>query len=575
MPSLRVKNSYTNQLETFQPLDAAGKRVTMYVCGPTVYSFAHIGNFRSFLLGDLLRRVLEREGYEVRQVMNITDVGHMTEDHIADAEGEDKLAKAARELGSDPYSVAGHFENAFIEDAKTLRLRNYQPDEAEQRELHPQATRHVPHMLAMVQRLLERDFAYLDDDGQVYFEISKFPEYGKLSGKDIDELQDGARVAVRSGKRDPRDFALWKVDGKHLMQWDPHSAEGWPEGDYELFKGLCPDGVDERIKKGFPGWHIECSAMSQAHLGDAIDFHTGGEDNIFPHHECEIAQCYGAEGGTVPAPDGAGDAGEPRKTFARYWVHGRHLLVDNRKMSKRDGTFFTVRDLFDPVAAERPELVPQLKEVGFADGSVPANVLRYALLSNQYTQPMNFSFDVLNQSRSGVERLQSLHDRLRELAGDADAAGASAQVTELVAKSDAAFGEALCDNLNMPNALAAVFGFVRETNAAEFDGADAAAALAFLYRIDEILDVLDLRVRTGVIASDRIAALIEQGGLPTGDELAGADSVDTDRIELFAAQRQASRKQKDYAQADQIRDELKRLGIAIEDIPAGVRWKLV
>lgn len=315
--------------------------------------------------------------------------------------------------------------------------------------------------------------------------------------------------------------------------------------------------------------------MSQAHLGDAIDFHTGGEDNIFPHHECEIAQSYGAAGGTVPAPDGADDAGQPRKTFARFWVHGRHLLVDNRKMSKRDGTFFTVRDLFDPVDAGRPELVAKLEAVGFANGTVPPNVLRYALLSNQYTQPMNFGFDILGQARANVGRLQSVHDRLRELAGDAEPGGASAEVSELIAKADAGFGGALCDNLNMPNALAAVFGFVREANQRELRGADAAAALQFLYRLDGILDVLDRRVRTGVITKERIAELIGQGGLPTGDELAGAASVDSERIELFAAQRQAARKQKDYAQADQIRDELKRLGVAIEDIPAGVRWKLV
>jgi len=575
MASLRVKNSYTNQIEAFQPLDEAGKRVTMYVCGPTVYSYAHIGNFRSFLMGDLLRRVLERQGYEVREVMNITDVGHMTEDHIADATGEDKLAKAARTLGKDPYTVAGYFEKAFIEDAKILRLRNYAGDEADQRELHPKATRHVPEMLAMVQKLIERGYAYVDDIGQVYFEIATFPDYGKLSGKDIDELQEGARVAVREGKKDPRDFALWKVDPKHLMQWDPHSPDGWPEGDYERFQKLCPQGMDERVKKGFPGWHIECSAMSQAHLGDSIDIHTGGEDNLFPHHECEIAQCYGASGDSVPAPAGSGDAGAMRKTFARYWVHGRHLLVDNRKMSKRDGSFYTVRDLLDPQEAGRSDLVPKLEATGFDDGKVPATVLRYALLSNQYTQPMNFSFDLLAQAKASVDRLQSLHDRLRELAGDADPAAAAGEVKQLCETSDAAFGDALCDNLNMPNALAAVFAFVREANQRKLEGADAAAALVQLNRIDAVVDVLDRRVRTGVITSERIAELIDAGGLPSDDELTGLDAIEPARIELFAAQRQAARKHKDYAQADQIRDELKRLGIAIEDIGAGVRWKLI
>lgn len=216
MSVLKLKNTYTRTLEVFQPLDAHG-RVTMYSCGPTVYSHQHIGNFRSYLMADILRRVLERNGYEVRQVMNITDVGHMTEDHLADAGGEDKLAKAARELGSDPYKVAAHFEAAFFEDAKALRLRIFQGGEADDRALHPQATRHVPEMLAMIHKLLERGYAYIVDSGEVYFEVTRFPEYGELSGKKIDELEAGARVEVRGEKKDPRDFALWKVDTKHLM----------------------------------------------------------------------------------------------------------------------------------------------------------------------------------------------------------------------------------------------------------------------------------------------------------------------------------------------------------------------
>src|SRR5262245_34011382 len=205
---LRLKNTLTKSTESFVPLDANGA-VLLYSCGPTVYSYAHIGNFRSFLLADLLRRVLERSGYRVRHVMNITDVGHMTEDHLADATGEDKLSKAARELGWDPFAVAAHYERAFVDDAKLLRLRNYSGSDADDRSLHPQATRHIAEMLAMIQVLVEREFAYIDSTGQVYFEVSKFPEYGALSGKVMDELELGARVAVREEKRDPRDFALW------------------------------------------------------------------------------------------------------------------------------------------------------------------------------------------------------------------------------------------------------------------------------------------------------------------------------------------------------------------------------
>jgi len=258
---LRLTNTHSKTQEEFQPLSADGS-VRLYSCGPTVYSFAHIGNFRTFLMSDLLRRVLERTGHRVRHVMNITDVGHMTQDHLADAHGEDKLAKAARELGWDPYHVAQHFLTAFEADARALRLRNYSGAEASDPTLHPRATRYIPEMLALIQKLLERNHAYADSAGQVYFSIETFPEYGKLSGKVLEELEAGARVEVREEKRDPRDFALWKSDPHHLMQWD------------------SPWG------RGFPGWHIECSAMSRALLGEGtLDIHTGGEDNIFPHHE--------------------------------------------------------------------------------------------------------------------------------------------------------------------------------------------------------------------------------------------------------------------------------------------------
>src|SRR4051794_25957711 len=233
MVTLRLKNTYTKAIEAFEPLDPARRTVTLYSCGPTVYSHAHIGNFRTFLMGDLLRRVLERNGYRVRHVMNITDVGHMTQDHLADAHGEDKLAKAARELGWDPYQVAEHFMRAFVADAGSLRFRNYGPGEADDPALHPRATAFIPEMLALIQKLLEGDHAYADSLGQVYFSIATFPEYGRLSGTVLDELEVGARVEVREEKRDPRDFALWKVDPKHLMQWDPHAPDGWPTGDWE------------------------------------------------------------------------------------------------------------------------------------------------------------------------------------------------------------------------------------------------------------------------------------------------------------------------------------------------------
>ena len=604
MSVLKLKNTYTKAIEVFQPLDPEGKRVTMYSCGPTVYSFAHIGNFRSFLMSDVLRRVLERNQYEVRQVMNITDVGHMTQDDIADATGEDKLSKAARELGWDPYKVAEYFEAAFVEDAKQLRMRNYTGDDADDKALHPRAARHVAEMLVMIQELIKRDFAYVDSTGQVYFEIGKFPEYGSLSGKVLEDLEVGARVAVSGEKRDPRDFYLWKVDEKHLMQWDPHGPEGWPDGDYEHFKELAPEGVDKRIKPGFPGWHIECSAMSRAHLGQVFDIHTGGEDNIFPHHECEIAQSYGAMGGTVPAPHGAADEGSVRKTFARYWVHGRHLLVNNRKMSKRDGTFFTVRDLLDPRGNDREDVARQLVKLGFVDGAVAANVLRYALSCNQYTQPVNFTFDLLAQARSSVERLQTRLDKLREeIEAGADSAGpASDRVLELVANAEDEFDNALNDNLNTPNALAAVFKFVGALNQMELSRADSQEALRLMESFDQVFDVLDHGKRSGLISREQVDGwldlkslpakaaelagwarttdrealreLLAAGKLPQLDDLSPVESMDAEMIELFAAVRQAARKAKDFTQADAVRDELKKRGVAIEDTPKGLRWIL-
>lgn len=602
MSVLKLKNTYTKRLEVFQPLDPKGERVTMYTCGPTVYGFAHIGNFRSFLMADILRRTLERAGYEVRQVMNITDVGHMTEDHLADAAGEDKLAVAARKLGSDPFKVAAHFEDAFAQDARALRLKLYQGGEAGDPALHPRATRHIPEMLHAIQKLVDEGFAYVVGSGEVYFEVSKFPEYGQLSGKVLEDLEAGARVEVRDDKRDPRDFALWKVDPKHLMQWDPHSEKGWDSADWKRYRELLPDGVDASIKSGFPGWHIECSAMSRAHLGHTIDIHTGGEDNIFPHHECEIAQSYGAYKTCVHGPHGAPDEGSQRKTFARYWVHGRFLLVNNRKMSKRDGTFFTLKDLLDPRKEGRSELAAELEKSGFPGGRVPANVLRFALIANQYTQPMNFSLESLAAARAGVERIQTRFDKLREVVGDnRDSSGvASDHVLDLVNRAETEFDDALNDNLNTPNAVAAVFKAVGELNTMTLGPAEAREALRLLDSFDEVLDVLDRSERSGLITRDQVqlwlepeslrakaAALhhwaeapdreqlwerIEAGQLPAFEELAPVEGMDGAMVELFVAIRQNARKSKDFKVADGIRDDLKRRGITIEDTPQGFRW---
>ena len=561
MRQLRLKNTYTGQIETFEPLDPAKKEVSIYSCGPTVYSYAHIGNFRSFLFADVLRRTLTRRGYAVRQVMNITDVGHMTQDHVADASGEDKLSRAARELGTDPYTVAKFFEDAFVEDAKTLGLSIYQGDEAANPDLHPRATHHVPEMLAMIQTLLDRGFAYVVPSGEVYFEVAKFADYGKLSGKVLDDLEAGARVAVREEKKDPRDFALWKVDDKHLMLWDPHGPEGWPPGDYERYQKLLPGGIDARVKRGFPGWHIECSAMSKAHLATTIDIHTGGEDNIFPHHECEIAQSQGAHG--VP--------------LARYWVHGRHLLVNNRKMSKSEGTFFTVRDLLDPAGSKRPELAKDLQAIGFEGGRATAQALRFALVSTPYTQPMNFGMDVLGQARASVERLQSSMTRLRELAGDATGGEPNASLVATVNEKLAAFDDALDDNLNTANAVAAWFELVTALNQREKEmtPADARFALDATLGLNAVLGVLDLRTRSGLVQIAAMDATLASGGAPSVDVASvGEGPLDGAATEALILARHAARKAKDFAKADAIRDLFKARGVLIEDVKGAVRWKL-
>jgi cysteinyl-tRNA synthetase len=599
---LRITNTYSKSLEEFRPLGADGEPVRLYSCGPTVYSFAHIGNFRTFLLADLLRRVLERTGYRVHHVMNITDVGHMTVDHLADAGGEDKLAKAARELGWDPYHVAQHFLTAFLADARTLRLRNFTGVEAEDPALHPRATAFVPEMLALIQRLLQRDHAYTDGAGQVYFSIASFPEYGRLSGKVLEDLESGARVEVREEKRDPRDFALWKVDAAHLMQWDPQSPEGWPPEDWQRLQRLLPDGVDARVKKGFPGWHIECSAMALACLGETIDLHTGGEDNIFPHHECEIAQSCGALDVTVPGPP---EAPEPRRSFARYWVHGRHLLVENRKMSKRDGTFYTVRDLLDPAGEGRAELGERLEAAGFAGGRVSAQVLRLTLLWGHYRKPLNFSFDLLTQSRNAVVRLQSLYDRAFEAAA-ASVAGESApsvEVREAIEGGLAAFDAALAEDLDLERGMAALLDLVSRLNQLELAPADGRQVVAALENADGILDIL-VRKRIGLLERDRLArwsdaafvkeraaalmawaampgraaflAALTAGGLPPAAELlasAAGEELDDDMVELLIAARQAARKARDFPAADALRAHLRTHGIVIEDLATGIRWK--
>ncbi|MBI4568478.1 MAG: cysteine--tRNA ligase [Planctomycetes bacterium] len=411
--AIRLFNSYSHALEEFHPVEPG--KVRMYNCGPTVYNYAHIGNFRSFLLADLLRRFLAFSGLEVKQVMNITDVGHLTEDHLE--AGQDKVLVEAMRTGKGPAEVARFYEAAFIEDARRLRL--LEPF------ARPRATDFVPRMIEMIAALLAKGYAYVVD-GEVYYDVSRFPAYGRLSGNTLASLEENARVAFNEKKRRQHDFALWKRDDKHLMQWD------------------APWG------RGFPGWHIECSAMSTHYLGDTLDLHTGGEDNIFPHHECEIAQSEAFTG----------------KPFCRCWLHARYLLVDGRKMSKSLGNFHTVRDILEK-------------------GHAP-EALRLSLLATHYRQNMNFTLAGLEESRARVASWQRVVDNLES----APAGPATPRVAAAAERSLAAFAQALADDLNISAALAAVDDFRRETNSAGPTRSDAPLVKDTMRRFDEVLALL-------------------------------------------------------------------------------------
>lgn len=427
---IRFYNTLTRRLEPFKPLTPPD--VYMYNCGPTVYDFAHIGNFRSFTFADVLRRFLELTGCRVHQVMNLTDVGHMTEDQLADGAGQDKMQLAAQRLKEakksgqapvqnpdDPYQVAEFYIKAFLEDAKLLGL-----EIADEYPQHmPRATQFVPQMQAMIKRLIESGHAYVAADGAVYYSVESFPAYGQLSGNTLDKLRGGAGGRIlaehQAQKRHPADFLLWKPDPSHIMKWD------------------SPWGA------GYPGWHIECSAMAMTLLGrETIDIHTGGEDNIFPHHECEIAQSAGATG----------------KPFARYWLHARYLMVEGAKMSKSKGNFYTLRDLM-------------------AKGIDP-RVIRYELLRSHYRANLNFTFKGLEDSASAVRKLRDTAANLEKQSGG------KATDVDLSHPALSAFAQALADDLNTAGALGPLFKWLGEPHP------DAAEAMGVLRKVDGVLNVL-------------------------------------------------------------------------------------
>jgi cysteinyl-tRNA synthetase len=426
---MRFHNTLTKTKETFESLYPG--KVGMYTCGPTVYDYAHIGNFRAYVFSDTIRRLLEHEGYEVRLIKNITDVGHLTEDDLAQGDsGEDKVARKAAAEKKTPEAIARFYEEAFKSDEERMNIIPAQ--------FFPRATAHIPHIIRMVETLITNGHAY-EVNGNVFYDVTSFPNYGRLSGNTLENLKIGARLEEHPDKRNPWDFALWlSAPKEHLMRWPS------PWGD------------------GYPGWHIECSAMSLEYLGDTLDIHTGGEDHIFPHHEAEIAQ---SEGTT-------------RKPFSRFFMHERHMLVDGEKMSKSKGNFYTLQDIVD-------------KEYSPMD-------LRLLYLSAHYRSQMNFTWDSLSQARKNRESLAMMRERLTsapEMAG-----------TDVAAEPKTAFLAAMQDDLNTPLALSALLSFANRTNASldRNEPFNTIAARAFL---DEALSLFGMRFETTVL-SEKVQELI-------------------------------------------------------------------
>ena len=475
MTPVRLHNTMTSRVEEFVPIEKG--HVRMYTCGPTVHDFAHIGNFRTFLFEDLLRRVLKQNGFRVTQVMNLTDV-------------EDRIIKKAADQGLKIDEFTEPYIEAFFEDLDTLRIQRA--------EHYPRATRHINEMVSLIEILNEKGHTYVSD-GSTYFRISTFPRYGALSHLDASGLKAGARVDVDDyGKDDPRDFALWKARKT--------GEEGW----------------DTPLGSGRPGWHIECSAMSMKYLGESFDIHTGGVDNIFPHHENEIAQSEAATG----------------KQFVRYWLHAQHLQdAVGEKMSKRLKNFSTLRDLL-------------------AEGHQP-RAIRYSLLTGaHYRSPLAFSADVLKAAEGAVRRLDEFALRLSPsrlsdepisqqapspLAGEGRGGGFE-QVRQR-------WDDALRDDLNLPAAVGHLFDFIKDFNpkldTGEATPDERVAALALLRHANEILDVIEF---------------------PQAPDA---------EVERLIRERQAARDRRDFARADAIRQQLLAMGIQLDDTKDGTRWKRI
>ena len=468
---MKIFNSMSRQKEEFVPIQPG--KVSIYACGPTVYNFIHVGNARPIILVDVLRRYFEYRGYDVTFVQNFTDV-------------DDKIIKRANEEGITSQEVAEKYIQEYFTDAQGLGVRPAT--------IHPKATENMQQIIDMVQTLIDKGYAYPVENGDVYYRTLKFKGYGKLSHQPIEDLQSGARIAVGDVKENPLDFALWKAAKPGEPAWD------------------SPWGP------GRPGWHIECSAMSNRYLGKTIDIHCGGEDLQFPHHENEIAQSEAANG----------------CEFVHYWMHNGFLNIDNRKMSKSLGNFFTVREAAEAYGYE---------------------TIRLFMLSAHYRSPLNYSADILHQAQNSLDRLYSAEDHLKYLAAngaEGDKNAAEAALADTFDSYRQRFDEAMDDDFNTANAISVLFELVRAINIATADENQPtkAGAQACLDMVHEFTDVL------GLLYSRKEESLDE-------------------KVEQMIADRQTARAAKNWAEADRIRDELKAMGIELKDTKQGVQWKKI
>ncbi len=516
---LRLYNTLTRKKQAFKPLK--NREVLLYTCGPTVYDYAHIGNLRAFLFEDLLRRVLEFNGFKVKHVQNFTDVGHLTSD--AD-EGEDKMQLGAQREKKTAWQVADLYIQAFKEDIKKLNIK--EPT------IWCRATDHIDEMTELIQALEKKGLTYIIADG-VYFDTSKLGDYGRLARLNIKGLKAGARVEMAEGKRNPTDFALWKFsprDKKRDMEWDFIEELDVDEDNYRNIKDIADrnhnikilsvsddksqKGSNKKVKvnlRGFPGWHIECSAMAKKYLGDTIDVHCGGVDHIAVHHTNEMAQSEAANG----------------RPFARYWLHNEFMLVDGKKMSKSLGNYYTLRDI---------------REKGF-----PATAFRYLCLSVHYRSQMNFTLEALKDAENTVQGIRDFMFRLKNMGTEGKP---NKKIAAAVKKARGKFAKHIGDDMNMPAALAAVFDLMKNVNKEIDSGKADKKSLAnvhdFFTEINKILDIAD-----------------EKKSELTAEE--------KKLVEL----REHFRRAKDFRAADELRRQLKEKGVILEDTPRGPKWKKI